>query len=118
LLRPGGRSAFFTIHVTPGLSKRDNRRAVLAGPRAVASDRDQASLLRAAGFVDVEERDVTAEFLITAEGWLRFSQELEKELRALQGAKAFDDQQSDRKTILAAVGEGLLSRSLLVATRL
>ena len=82
------------------------------------STRDHRSLLQAAGFSEIKEWDVTAEFLITAEAWLRFSRELEKELRALQGAKAFDDQQSDRETILAAIQEGLLSRSLLVATRL
>src|SRR5438552_16392339 len=92
LLRPGGRTAFFTVHVTPGLSKRDHRRAVLAGPRAVASDRDQPSLLRAAGLEDVEENEVTAEFLITVQAWLRVSGEIEEEVKPLQRAKGFDDE--------------------------
>src|SRR6266511_1481517 len=88
LLRPRGRTAFFTVHVTAGLSKRDHRRAVGAGPRAVASRRDHRSLLQAAGFIEIEEGDVTDEFLATAERWVRFSRQLEPELRALQGAEA------------------------------
>ncbi len=117
LLRPGGRTAFFTVHVTAGLSKRDHRRAVGAGPRAVASRRDHRSLLQAAGFIEIEEGDVTDEFLATAERWVRFSRQLEPELRALQGAEAFDEVQLDRETILGAIREGLLSRSLFVAMR-
>ncbi len=117
VLRKGGRTAFFTAHVTPGLSKRDQRRAVRAGPRAVASRRDHSSLLRAAGFIEIEELGVTDEFLATAERWLRFSRQHERELRALQGAPAFDEQQLDREAILGAIREGLLSRSLFVATR-
>jgi hypothetical protein len=117
LLRPRGRTAFFTVHVTAGLSKRDHRRAVGAGPRAVASRRDHRSLLQAAGFIEIEEGDVTDEFLATAERWVRFSRQLEPELRALQGAEAFDEVQLDRETILGAIREGLLSRSLFVAMR-
>ena len=117
LLRPGGRTAFFTVHVTAGLSKRDHRRAIGAGPRAVVSRRDHRSLLQAAGFIEIEERAVTDEFLATAERWVRFSRQLEPELRALQGAEAFDEVQLDRETILGAIREGLLSRSLFVAMR-
>jgi len=91
--------------------------SVGAGPRAVASRRDHRSLLEAAGFIEIEEGDVTDEFLATAERWVRFSRQLEPELRALQGAEAFDEVQLDRETILGAIREGLLSRSLFVAMR-
>ncbi len=114
ILRPAGRTAFFTIFVAPGLSKRDHRRAVRLGPRAVASNRGQAELLAAAGFVDVEEVDVTGEFLETARRWLRFSAELEPALRAALGDEVVDEQVADRTDMVKAIEEGLLKRSLLV----
>jgi hypothetical protein len=74
-------------------------------------------LLQAAGFDDIEESDFTAEFLATAERWHHFSRQLEPELRALQGDEDFDERQSDREALLDATAEGLLARSLFVATR-
>ncbi len=116
LLRPGGRTGFFTIFVTPGLSKRDNRRAVRLGPRAVSADRTQTALLEGAGFIDVEETDVTPAFLQTAKRWLQFSHRLEGPLRESLGDEFFESQQADREAIIGAVEAGLLSRSLFVAT--
>ena len=75
LLRPGGRTAYFTIFTTPGLSKSDHRRAVRLGPRAVASRQGQAELLEAAGFTSIDVRDVTKVFLETAHRWLRHAAE-------------------------------------------
>ena len=117
LLRPGGRTAFLTIFVTPGLSKRDHRRAVRVGPRAVRSDREPQDLLHAARFVDVEALDLTAEFLETARGWHDHSAPLERELRATVGEGEFDQQQADRRETVAAIEDGLLSRALLIAAK-
>lgn len=86
------------------------------GPRAVSADRTQAALLEAAGFVGIEETDVTAEFLRTARRWLEFSWRLEEGLRASLGDELFDQQQDDRRAIVEAVDEGLLSRSLFIAS--
>ena len=116
LLRPGGRTGFFTIFVTPGLSKGDHRRAVRLGPRAVSADRTQAALLEAAGFIHVEETDVTPDFLQTARKWLEVALHLEPALRGSLGDELFDEQQHDRRAIVEAVEEGLLSRSLFLAT--
>jgi hypothetical protein len=116
LLHPGGRTGFLTIFVTPGLSKGEHRRAVRLGPRAVSADRTQTALLKAAGFIDVEETDVTHDFLQTVSRWLRFSRRLEAPLRVALGDQLFDEQQGDRTAMIAAVEEGLLSRSLFVAT--
>ena len=116
LLKPGGRSAFFTIFVPRGLSKRDQRRAVDLGPRAVSSDREQAELVRAAGFVQVEEVDFTPEFHETARRWLRFSREFEPALRESLGDETFDQQSADRKGMVAAIEERLLARALFTAT--
>jgi hypothetical protein len=116
ILRPGGRTAFYTIAVSEDLSKRDHRRAVRLGPRAVASTRGQAELVAAAGFVDIDEVDVTAEFLDTARAWLRFSLELEPTLRIALGDELFDQRMVDRTDLVRATEEGLLRRLLLVGT--
>lgn len=107
--------AFFTIFIPAGLSKRDHRRAVRVGPRAVTSSRAQSELVAAAGYIDVAETDFTDEFLDTARGWLRFSREFEGGLRAALGDDAFDEQLTSRTDTVAAIESGLLRRSLLVA---
>ena len=86
------------------------------GPRAVSADRTQRELLEAAGFIDIEETDVTAELVSTARRWHRSSQRLETALRASLGDQLFDERQDDRMALIAAAEEGLLSRALFVAT--
>jgi hypothetical protein len=110
LLRPGGRTAYFTIFVAPGVSKRDHR-------RAVRSNREPSDLLDAAGFDDVEVIDLTESFLETARGWYEHTSELERDLRATTGDAAFDQQQADRREMVTAIEEGLLSRALFLAAR-
>jgi len=117
LLRPGGRTAYFTIFTAPGLSNRDHRRAVRLGPRAVGSGREQAELLEAAGFVPIVVTDVTRDFLETARRWFTRAWELEAELRSTLGDALFDEQQADRKEMITAVEEGLLRRALFVGAR-
>jgi hypothetical protein len=94
--------AFFTIFVPPGLSRRDHRRAVGLGPRAVGSNRAPFELVAAAGFIVVDQIDVTEEFLETVRRWLRFSRD-------------FDEQMADRTDMVEAIESGLLKRALLVA---
>jgi hypothetical protein len=72
-------------------------------------------LVAAAGFVEVEEIDVTEEFLSTARRWLRFSLEFEPGLRETLGDEVFDEQLAARTDMVTALEEGLLVRSLLVA---
>jgi hypothetical protein len=117
LLRPGGRIAYFTIFTTPGLSKRDHRRAVRLGPRAVASRREQAELLEAAGLVEVVATDVTTDFLETARRWVNYASKFEGDLRSTLGDTLFDEQQTDRRAMIAAIEEGLLSRALFEGTK-
>ena len=117
LLRPGGRIAYFTIFTTPGLSKGDHRRAVRLGPRAVASRREQAELLEAAGLVEVVATDVTTDFLETARRWVNYASKFEGDLRSTLGDTLFDEQQADRRAMIAAIEEGLLSRALFEGTK-
>jgi len=64
----------------------------------------------------VEHTDVTAQFLVTARRWLRHGRELEPRLRESLGPAIVDQQLADRTDMVKAIEEGLLMRSLLVAT--
>jgi hypothetical protein len=117
VLRPGGRLAFYTIAVAPGLPADDHRRAVRCGPPAVGTRSDYLSLLRSAGFVELDEVDVTADYLETARGWLRHGQEFEAGLAALDTPGAFADKLARRREAIAMIEAGHLRRSLFLATR-
>ena len=117
LLRPGGRTAFFTIHPTPGLTPRRRRRAHRDGPVAVASHLSGRELLARAGFVDVKETDCTAEFATVAQALVDHCEDQRDALAEVRGADEFDRRQTERRIQLQAVRDGLLRRSLLVATR-
>lgn len=109
--------AYTTIFVAPGSTDAERRRATRAGPRAVASRRPQAALLGSAGFVDVDETDVTPAFAVTARGWLHQAEQHADVLASIESPGAFAEQQRDRRTMLAAIEDGLLRRSVLSARR-
>ena len=117
LLRPGGRTAFLTIHPTPGLSPRPRRRAHRDGPVSVATHLATTELLERAGFVDIEELDCTAEFATVAQAWIDQCDRHRDALAELLGADELEQRQTDRRAQLRAVHDGLLRRSMLVATR-
>jgi len=118
VLRPGGRIAYYNIFVPPGLPERLRRRAFRAGPFAVGTRGiPQAELLPRAGFDSVVETDVTDEFLATARAWNGGRQRRESELRAEFGDAWFEDRQADSRAMRSGIEEGLLRRSLFVASR-
>ena len=117
LLRPGGRIAFTTIHVPPDLTPAAKRRAHHAGPRAVASRSSQAQLLEAAGFTEIDERDVTGAFIGAQRAWLEERARHLDELAALEAPGAFAQRQDDHRAQLAATEAGLLRRAILSAVR-
>src|SRR4051812_40445042 len=106
LLRTGGRLAFHTISVVPGLSRADHRRAVTAGPPAADSS-DVGDLLRRARFTDVVERDVTADYLATTRAWRAARLRHRDVLRAVDPV-AYDDRLAHGAEAIAATEDGLL----------
>ncbi len=117
LLRPGGRIAYTTIFVTPGLDPVRRRRARRSAPRAVGSRSDQRQLLASAGFTDIEVTDLTTAWARTARDWLAGSAANEAELTALDSPAAFAQRQRERRTQLRAIDDGLLRRALFSAVR-
>jgi len=117
LLGPGGRLAFTTILVTPGLDPQQQRAAHRAGPIHVAVRRPYPELVAQAGFVDIVEVDLTAEYARTQQDWYEAAGQRADELRALTSDVLFADAQADRRTTLDAIAAGLLRRSLFIATR-
>ena len=117
MLRPGGRIAFYTIVVAPGLPVASRRRAAKAGPPQVSSPRDMGSLLGSAGFVGIEERDVTGEFRRVAQARRDANERHADGMRALQGEAEFAERQAERREQLKAIDAGLLRRCLLIAER-
>jgi hypothetical protein len=117
LLKPGGRLAFTTIFITPGVSRRDYLRASRARGPGAASRRETAELLDAAGFCDVHERDVTKAFARATRAYLETSARYATELRSEWGEAKFDEAQRDRATTLVLVRDGVLRRGMFTARR-
>ncbi len=109
--------AFYTITVAPGLSPAARRRALRAGPVAAWSRSDHAGLLASAGFVRIDETEVTDEYRRVAHAWLNAAVRHEVGLRDALGDAAYEERQSERIEHVAAIDSGLLRRSLFVASR-
>jgi 2-polyprenyl-3-methyl-5-hydroxy-6-metoxy-1,4-benzoquinol methylase len=115
LLRRGGRMAFLTIMSAPNLTRSQHREAVRVGPPAVAARRDYGSMLRTAGFQEIEETDVTDDYLVSVRAWFDQSLLREQELRCLVGDVLFETRQTDKQLQTSGIERGLLRRSLFVA---
>lgn len=109
--------AFFTIFVPPGLSEAEYRRALKAGRGYVSSRRrEHPEMLRAAGFRDVDEVDLTAEFRETQQAWLEMRDRYAEQLMADEGEQTFGERRKESLARLAATDAGLLRRSLFVCS--
>jgi hypothetical protein len=117
VLRPGGRLAFHTIELPPGLTSAKRRRASSIGPPAVAVRTTYMSLLRSAGFIEVDAADQTAEYLATQHRWLAATLRHEEGLRSALGSDAVEEGIGRRRRTVNAIEEGLLLRTLYTATR-
>lgn len=116
-LRPGGRTAFSVIYPTPGLSPAEARRAVVAGPPHCGLRGSYPRLLRSAGFVDIDEHDLTPAYLATARAKLAVADELADGMVEMLGRQEFDEMQAKRRLAVRAIADGLLRRSRFLARR-
>ncbi len=108
---------FHTIQPVPGLPPLRRRHAHRHGPPGVALRTSYQSMLRTAGFVDVEARDDTDEYHATQRRWLDASQRHEAALRTAMGDDAYDERLATRHATLRAITDGLLARFRYSATR-
>ena len=116
-LRPGGRLAFHTIELATGLSPTERRRALAAGPPAVALRTSYPSLLGSAGFSGVDATDLTDEYAATQRRLLDAMRHHDSALRDALGDDTVDDGLLRRRDTLDAISAGLLCRTQYVATR-
>lgn len=118
VLKPGGRTAFYTIFIPSGLSERDYRRATRGRSAGVASwRREHPELLRTAGFTNIEEIDLTGEFLRISQAWLESRERHAEELAEVEGEADLRERLKENKATVAALRDGLLRRSLFLAER-
>jgi SAM-dependent methyltransferase len=117
LLRPAGRTAFFTIHSAAGVNPASRRRAFRDGPVAVATPRPYREVLESAGFTEVCETDRTEEFATVARGWIEQWDDHRADLVSAFGEQVFEERQADQRADLRAIADGVLSRSLFTAVR-
>ena len=109
--------AYYVIHPTPGLGEADYRRAVRMGPYEVGSRRTSEQLLRAAGFRDITQVDVTETFHKTCASVIAAEERYADQLRPLQGETAFEEGRLRKKDHLVALEARLLRRSLVFGRR-
>lgn len=107
--------AFHVIFVASGLSERDRDRAVAAGPAYVLASGSYPDLLAFAGFGEIDELDLTDQYLTTAAAWLHESTGAAKQFEEIFGIEEFRQGQQEREEALAAIEGGLLKRSLFAA---
>lgn len=116
VLGAGGRIAGYVIHTPGGLSAEDRRRASALGPSQVVAPGLPHELARSAGLEVIAQEDVTAQFRMTCEAFLRARRGLEESLREEEGDEAYEDELCKKLSMLQGIDEGLLLRSLVVAS--
>jgi len=117
VLRPGGRTAFFTIHSAPGLRGSERRRASRSSRGPVLVARSLRDLVETTGFGDITEEDYTDAFAATTKASIDAFSAHEADLIDLLGEALFAEGQRDRRIQLRAIEDGLLRRTLITARR-
>lgn len=109
--------AFLTIEPGTNLSPSQRRKAGRVGPPSVLLRTSYESLLRTAGFIDVEVVDLTAEYRITQQAKIDETDRRRDDLLALVGREEYDESRRDRHNTIEAIDAGLLRRRLYLARR-
>lgn len=114
VLKPGGRLAGYTIWAPENLTDAEAAEATDLGPSEILATTSPAGLLRATGFVAVEQIDRTAAYEETCRRLLSLRSEASKRLRVVEGAEVFEEEQAKKRGTLEGIRRGLLRRCLLV----
>lgn len=117
VLKPGGRIAYYTIFISEELPAETRRQIGKLTPAGVYTRARQHGLLRSAGFVAIEEADVSDAYLQVQHALYEASERHARGLRRALGATAFEERQRDRQRGIRAIEAGVLRRSLFVAER-
>lgn len=111
VLKPKGRHCFYVITTPQDLTDADRRRLALRdGNDYVESAVPYDSMMRTAGFVDVELTDVTAQFAETLQAWKREWLAEADALVRLLGEEEFNRRITNRTYDIENVDAGLNMR--------
>jgi len=113
--RAGARMLFWVIAVAPGLAAADREEALAVGPSHVHSEADYPAMLDASGWQVLEREDATPEFLESLQRMVAALAEEAGTFRNVLGADRFEETLQLRRSQVAAVQRGLLSRELYLA---
>ena len=116
MLKPSGRVAGYVIHTAAGLTPAQLRHAAALGPSEVTASASPAALARSAGLRIAVDEDVTDAFRGTCAALLAARCDLENELRDDEGDEFYEEERRKKDAMLRGIDEGLLRRSLIVAS--
>ncbi len=106
---------FHSIHPAPGLSDRERDRVNRVGPPAVSTrGLTNREMVERAGFVGLEERDVTAEYLQTLRAKISAEALVHEDLCRLYGEDEYATTVANRHAAVDVIEAGLLRRSLVI----
>ena len=117
VLKPEGRIAFYTIYVASDLSAADYRRIMKFWPLGGTRKRSPSEMLESAGFIDVQETDVTKQYRKTSQAWCEGRRRRYDQPAQAMGEATLRDKIEEGDAILGSIKDGLLRRSLLTARR-
>lgn len=117
VLRPDGRLLFFVIELADGLSGNSRDEAIASAPDHVAAPAPYPDLVSNAGFTVIEQTDVTEGYFETLGAWMREWQIASSDLIPLLGKVEFEERQQRRRNGLAAVENGWIRRTAILARR-
>ena len=117
MLNPGGRIAYFNIFITHEIAEDARRRIGKVAPHGVYTRAEQQGLLRTAGFVRIQETEVTDEYLRVQRALCEANERHARSLRRVLGKQEFEERQTGRRRTLQGIEAGVLKRSLFVAER-
>lgn len=117
MLKPGGRIAYYNIFVAENLPPESRRKVAGSGWQEAYTPARQRGLLRSAGFTNIRENDVTAEYLRIARALYDANMRRARSLRKSLGAKQFDERRQRSERTIASIEAGDIRRSFFVAER-